>query len=119
MEVTYTQWIDKTNKDHLYRFDAHLNGKNIAYLTTSINKKQNYVWFKGLYVSPKYRKKGIATKLMRLSLKKYKNKEIRLRSRPYKDKPLNTKQIINFYKKFRFRIYDKQNRMIKKLTKIY
>ncbi len=112
-KIIYSQRIEGIRKP-LYRFDAHLNGKNIAYLTTEKNKKLNYIWLKGLYVLKRHRNKKIATKLIKLALKKYKNKEIRLRARPYKDKFLKTKQLIKFYKKFWFKVYDKQNRMVLK-----
>ena len=113
MKIKYKNYLDKSERQFLFRFDAYLDGKNIGYLTCHKSKDGNYILIKGIYVKKKYRNKGIGTKLLQRALKKYNGKEIRLRARPYKQFSLTTRQLIKFYEKFGFKIYDTQGRMIK------
>lgn len=113
MKIKYTQYLDKSERQFIFRFDAHLEGKNIGYLTSHKSKDGDYIWLKGIYVKKKYRNKDIATTLLQRALRKYKGKEIRLRARPYKYFSLTTKQLIKFYEKFGFKAYDNEGRMIK------
>ena len=72
-------------------------------------------WLKGIHVKPSYRRKGVSKHLMDAIYSDYKGKTMRLRARPYKDKPLTKQQLMRFYRKRGFTPYDSDGRMYKKI----
>lgn len=77
--------------------DIHHNGKNIAYLRAKPRKRKDDVYIEALYVSPKYRGEGLASKLLHKAVDKYKNKELQLTADPFKDRPLSVHKLKKFY----------------------
>lgn len=111
-DIKFSKFLDKKEKPFLYRFDAHYKGENVGYLTSHKSDDGNYIWLKGMYVYKKFRRLGIARELMKMALKKYSGKEIRLRVRPYKHKAASAKDLKNFYSSFGFIEYDSEDRMV-------
>lgn len=114
------QFVFSRFKDEIdggYRYDAHYQGKNVAYVFTKPSSEGDGPWVGGLHVLPKFQGKGLGQRLMK-ELEKYnKGKTIRLRAKPYKGKQLNTAELVAYYTRLGYRPYDTQNRMMKKIRK--
>jgi len=110
--VIFSERVDDSKKNHLDRIDAHINGKNVGYLTSHA-ATEGGVWLKGLKVDPQYRSRGIAKKLLQIALNKYKGQDLRLRAKPYADEPLSMEQLQTFYLEFGFKPYDNEGRMLR------
>lgn len=96
----------------LLRFDLHHNGKNVAYLT-SHPATDGGVWLKGMKVDPAYRGRGLGRRLMEHAIARYPGEVLRLRPRPYDDKPLSAEQLTAFYGRLGFVPYDAEGRMVR------
>jgi 8-oxo-dGTP pyrophosphatase MutT (NUDIX family) len=105
-------WDREDPDDPMRRFDVHENGKNIGHATVKENP-DGYVWISGIYVDPAHRGRGLGDALMKQVYRAYPGNEFRLRARPYKDKPMDTADLLSYYKKRGFEPYDKENRMVK------
>lgn len=113
-EPIYSSFLDEKEGDiDLYRFDAHIDGKNVGFLTTRPETDGNGIWLEGLYVVPEFRGKGIAKKLIQNAMEYYGNQEFRLKAVPFKDEVLDEDALKSFYRKLSFEEYDNEGRMKK------
>jgi len=89
-------------------FVAEINKKIVGFIACST--KQNSIYIDDLYVLKKYRKKGVATSLMKFisSVKKRLKKKYIIGNVRRKDKPA-----IRFYKKIGFKIYETKNKRLR------
>ena len=94
--MVITHFLDKSEskkyKSDLYRIDAHLNEKNIGYLTYYDN--DSHIWLEHIKVKPDYRGKDVAKPLMEKFLDMHKGKQIQLHAR-------NSK-LVKYYKQYGF-----------------
>lgn len=98
------KWERDYNKLIKITLVAEVNKKVIAFLSFIIHK--NDIYIEDVYVLPKYRKKGMATKLLKkidYLRKKLKKKYLMVNNRK-KDK-----NAFRLYKKFGFQIYSNKN----------
>lgn len=62
-------------------FEAHVNGKNVGYLTT--HDKGDHVFFDGLYVHPDHRGGGLGRQLMQQGMDYHQGRTLALKPDPY------------------------------------
>lgn len=112
--VRFSEWDDVEDpREPLHRFDAHVGGKNVGYLTTH-PATEGGVWLKGLRVEPGHRDKGLAKRLVERAIATYPKQDLRLRARPYGDAPLDQTALQKFYGRFGFVPVDDEGRMLRK-----
>lgn len=105
--LVFKGWWDKSEdaENPPYRFDVHINDKNVGYLTT--HPLADGVRFDGLAVLHGYRGYGLATALVTRALWHYSGQKIGLCACPYKDdyRPttaLSADRLERFYAGFGF-----------------
>ncbi len=76
------------------------------------------MWLKGMTVAKEHRGLGLAKAMFAHAVNKYGHEDISLRAKPYKDKPLKTKQLQAFYGQFGFVPTDREGRMLRKATPV-
>lgn len=96
-DYVFSERSYKSGNSMMNVIDVHHDGKNVAYLRAKPRKRKDDVYIEALYVSPKYRGEGLASKLLRKAVDKYKNKEIQLTADPFKDRPLSVHKLKKFY----------------------
>lgn len=95
--------------------EAREGGKKIGWLTHHKGGDDgDYQWLKGMYVAPSHRGTGLGHKLMVAAIEDNTGKELRLRAKPFEDKPLSGQQLQKFYSKHGFKTYDEKGRMKRK-----
>lgn len=103
----------RADKDHNV-IDIHHQGKNVGWLTSHPGSDGDYIWIKGMYVSPEHRSKGLAHALLRGVAEDHPKQELRLRARPFRDEGASVDNLKKLYEGHGFRQYDDENRMAMK-----
>jgi len=93
--------------------DVHdTGGKNVAYLTHRPADDGSHQAINAIFVAPEHRQRGLGSELMRRAIAANPDAELRLRARPFKDKPLDAESLKQFYGKQGFEKFDDENRMV-------
>lgn len=95
----------------LDRIDAHVDGKNVGYLTSHPGAEGDHRWLEGMEVDPQFRRQGLARVLLGDAVGRYGDQELRLRARPYGDTPVSAERLQSLYSQFGFSPYDDEGRM--------
>jgi len=105
----------------MLRFD-HSDNEFICYSNDIIvgwldyEHMNNNIHINTIYVYPTHRNKKIATKLLNLCLATFKQNTFSLKVAPFRDAPMHTGALKNFYYKFNF-VEDTYNKNYLKLNK--
>jgi GNAT superfamily N-acetyltransferase len=107
------RWLDKgvEGKRDLNRIDALKGQATAGWITHHPGTDGNYLWLKGMYVEPEYRRKGLGRLLMREAIKDAGGRDVRLRARPFRDSGVTAEDLVRFYKSMGFELDDKDLRM--------
>ena len=105
---------DVEEEDPLRRLELRRRGRggeNVAYLTYNpLSTEGDGPWVSGLYVDPAYRGEGLASRLLEEMERRHRGQTLRLRARPYKDKPLSTEELMKVYESMGYMSYDPEER---------